>query len=84
MCILFTFPNGQSSHLIENWPASSPDYNMIEYVWSVLHKDLANKGNPKNAAQLKEWAIEVWDAIPQAKIDKICRHLLTIVKESDE
>ncbi len=58
--------------LLENWPAQSPDVNIVENAWSGI-KRAVYKRFPKNMTQLEEYVLEEFDAYPVEKILwKIC------------
>ena len=51
------------------WPASSPDFNPIENLWSTL-KAQVHRRSPRTRSGLKRVATKVWNAIPQDSVVK--------------
>lgn len=63
----------ESKHVLTlPWPASSPDLNPIENLWSLVKRNV-EKRLPKNMADLKKIMDEEWEAIPQDTIISLCR-----------
>ena len=62
----------QSSKGVESldWPAQSPDLNIIENLWSTLQKRIAGR---KIGSQEELWEAiqEEWEAIPREDIIKL-------------
>ena len=54
------------------WPPYSPDLNMIEYIWPLLNKRVAEL-HPTNLTQLKAAIKKAWASITQSEINAICR-----------
>lgn len=67
----------------EQYPANSPDLNIIENVWSVLANNVDAR-DPKNLHQLKQYIIEEWDNIPMEQIQTLVgsmrRRLKAVIK----
>ena len=57
-------------NLLDNWPASSPDLNLIEWVWDMLEKRIRKrKPLPNGKTQLKQALLEEWRKISVNDID---------------
>lgn len=54
------------------WPAHSPDMNLIEHIWGWLKNAIARKG-PKTDEELAAATVEAWAEISQDKIDGMIR-----------
>ena len=66
---------------LPDFPAFSPDLNMIEKVWKLLHAAIG-KRCPETEEQLIEAAKEAWEKdITQKMINKCCKHFKTAVQE---
>ena len=62
-------------------PPYCPDLSGIKKVWHLLHLAMG-KRNPKNLAELMNVCREEWLALDQDKIDRMCRHFRTQVREA--
>ena len=63
----------QKFKILEEWPANSPDLNVIENCWIYLKKKVAEH-RPGNLIDLNERIMQVWDS----EISKeFCRTLWT-------
>ena len=56
--------------ILENWPAQSPDLNLIEIVWSILKKDI-NKKTYNDLGHLEESVMEAWQNILSTIVTKL-------------
>ena len=76
----FFWENGFT--LLENWPAQSPDLNIIENLWSILKKNIC-KRHPETLEELWNYAQEEFEKIPVEYIvklyDSIPRRLQLVV-----
>jgi transposase len=49
-----------------DWPANSPDLNLIEHAWDILHRRISNRQNQPNSLQeLADALVDEWSRIPQ-------------------
>ena len=49
-----------------NWPARSPDLNIVENVWATMSKDVCSHGKQFNSiVELQTSVIQSWDNINQ-------------------
>lgn len=66
-----------------NWPANSPDLNLIEHLWDELKRRVhARNPPPMNHRDLKQALYEEWETIPQetaANLIKSMRNRLQAV-----
>jgi hypothetical protein len=56
--------------LVDGWPASSPAINVVENMWSILKRRIAERA-PQDVAELKRVTVQEWNAIPAATINKL-------------
>jgi DDE superfamily endonuclease len=70
-------------HLFNNWPAKSPDMNIIENIWGILAREVYKNGRQyNNKDELTDAIVAAWQNIPQAKIkslyDSLPRRILAL------
>ncbi|GFY35746.1 transposable element Tcb2 transposase [Trichonephila clavipes] len=55
-----------------DWPAYSPELNLIEHVWNALGRRIAARlHHPENTQQLKQMLIEEWVLLPQEMLHQL-------------
>jgi hypothetical protein len=68
----------KKSRLIEklDWPANSPDLNLLENVWKLL-KDVVQHGQtcPRNLEELKMTLQREWRSISSIKLRNLCHSM---------
>ena len=66
-----------------NWPAQSPDMNIVEQVWAYMEKEKVKRA-PVNLQQLWEVLQDIWGNIPvdfiQEHYDSVPRRLNEVYK----
>ena len=68
------FLKAKKIKVLQDWPAQSPDLNIIEHVWGRM-KEEAWKAKPKNLDELWETCKTAFFAIPDAFINKLYESL---------
>lgn len=58
-------------NILPNFPAHSCDLNPIENMWSLLQKQISDRG-PWGPEDLASFAVEEWNKISQDIIDSLC------------
>jgi transposase len=56
--------------VILNWPPNSPDLSVIENVWGILKRRVAER-RPQNIAELTRYLLEEWDNLDQKIINDL-------------
>ncbi len=67
-------------HLVEDWPANSPDLNPIEHVWSWM-TTYVNKEAPTDKRSLIKAIEAAWDSIPQSVIRSYIGHFNNVCRQ---
>ena len=67
---------------IKDWPAHSPDFNMIELVWALFDRRLALEPPARSKDELKVQVMRVWEELPQAFINNICMHFVRTMRQA--
>ena len=60
--------------MLLDWPAQSPDLDVIEHMRSILKKELEKK-NTNTKAELYNAAKDIWEVIPNQTIRKLFESL---------
>lgn len=56
---------------LDDWPPSSPDFNIIENIWWLLKQRLKSRGVILDVEALKQALQEEWDRLTQDEIQRI-------------
>lgn len=78
---VLNYMDAQGIKYVDKWPASSPQFNMIESVWAELKRRLSDYAPTNDVAQFKANAKAAWESIPQSMLDNHCRHFHTVIME---
>lgn len=66
------------------WPPRSPEWNLIEYCWSFLQKNLnyliLEEGSPKNETELINYCFRSWKKIDQQMVENLYNHFPKLMK----
>lgn len=65
--------------VMEDWPANSPDFNMIEYIWKTL-KERVGLECPMDMGGLVTALRKAWSELPQALINRHVLHFPNALK----
>lgn len=65
--------------VLENWPANSPDLNMIEYLWKTL-KERVGLQCPYTMDELITAVRKAWDELPQQLINNHVMHFQSALR----
>ncbi len=64
------------------WPAQSPDLNIIENAWAMLKRELRrNSTYPPSKDSLFNRLSEIWDSLPTSYCEKLIASMSSTVKE---
>lgn len=75
----------QGIDYVKDWPASSPQFNMIESVWHDLKTVLSEKyAATTDMEQFKANVRGAWASIPVTTMNKHCRHFGTVVLQHQQ
>jgi transposase len=66
--------------LVEDFPAKSPDLNIVEYVWGWMKYHIAGD-EPHDADSLEEAIESAWESLAQVTIQHFMEHMTTVMRE---
>ncbi len=69
---------------MNEWPASSPDFNPIEQVWRSLKQRLSQRGPWLRIDDLKAALLEEYNKLPQEEIRRYIRSMPERIREGRE
>lgn len=79
------------AQLIKDWPANSPDLNVIEIIWAVMKDNIFSAQHPQRystLAELKEAVQRAWDSISMETINALIRsfprRLMMVIEHNGE
>jgi hypothetical protein len=66
-------------NLLQDWPAWSPDFSVMDYVWSWISK-YVNSQAPRDRASLKRAIRSGWEELSQHVIQQYIDHVCAVIK----
>ena len=66
--------------LLEDWPPSSPDLNVIEIVWAIMGTRV-EKLRPKNVQDLKKTFNDFWDSLEFTTINALIDSMMPRLRQ---
>ena len=74
----------ETYRILPDWPANSPDLNLVENLWGIMDENTYRDPEPKTMAQLKRRLSEEWTNIPLKTLQELShsmpRRLKNVIK----
>jgi hypothetical protein len=81
---VMTYLENKKVNVMQGWPAHSPDFNMIESIWSELDRELSKlvTKEVRSKDALKPLVQQAWANVPQRVINNHVMHFHTVMAEA--
>jgi hypothetical protein len=81
---VMAYLDSKKGKLVEDWPAHSPDFNMIESVWADLDRRVSDMMTEPvtTKEQLKVLVQRAWESIPQSVLNNHVDRFHKVMKEA--